>query len=160
MADESSARSLTDVPSPDQMVAGLIAKRQEIAAQVEALQSQVKAATAALDRIEATMRIFKPDLDTLQFPVRPVPPAHQAFKGEITRIVFAAIRASETPLTARELAEIVMQERGLPVQDLKLLKVMQSRVGSMLNHWRRVKKILRSEGGSDGVLRWRIAKIA
>lgn len=140
------------------MVAGLIAKRQEIAAQIEALQGQVKSATVALDRIEATMRIFKPDLDASQFPTRPVPPAHQAFKGEITRIVLDAIRAAPEPPTARELAEIVMRERGLPVGDLKLLRVMQGRVGSMLNHWRRVKKVLRSDQGGDGVLRWQIAR--
>lgn len=138
------------------MVAGLIAKRQEIAAQIESLQGQVKAATAALDRVEATMRIFKPDLDVSQFPIRPVPPAHQAFKGEITRIVLAAIRAAPEPPTVRELTEIVMRERGLPVGDLKLLRVMQGRVGSMLNHWKRVKKILRSIKGADGILRWEI----
>ncbi|MGA8365207.1 MAG: hypothetical protein WB709_11905 [Solirubrobacteraceae bacterium] len=109
------------------MVAGLIVKRQEIAVQIESLQRQVKTATTAPDRVEATMRIFKPDLDLSQFPARPVPPAHSAFKGEITRIVFAALRGAPEPLTARDLAVIVMREQGLPLNDLKLARVTQSR---------------------------------
>lgn len=156
MADQSGTSGLIADPTPDQMVAGLVAKRQEIAAQIEGLQRQVKTATAALDRVEATMRIFKPDLDLSQFPALPVPPAHSAFKGEITRIVFAALRAAPEPPTARDLAEIVMRERGLPVEDLKLLRVMQGRVGSMLNHWKRVKKVLAASRGPDGILRWTI----
>jgi hypothetical protein len=35
----------------------------------------------------------------------------------------------QEPPTARELAEIVMREPGLAVEDLKLLRVMQGRVG-------------------------------
>lgn len=71
----------------DQMALGLIAKRREIAANIEELQHQLRGAVSQLDRIDATIRIFQPDIDLCEFGARPVPPPHAAFKGEISAIM-------------------------------------------------------------------------
>ncbi len=139
------------------MVIGLIAKRQEIANAVEALQSHVKQAVTALDRIEASLRIFKPDIDLLEVGgVRPVPPPHAAFKGEVTQIVISALKTAGRPMTCRELTEILMQERGLSVENKRLFRTMTQRVGAMHNHWKRVKGVRRSMPGEGQTLLWEI----
>jgi hypothetical protein len=145
-----------NTPNPDQMVAGLIAKRGEIAAEIEALQKQVKVAVTQLDRVEATMRIFKPDMDFGELSDRPVPPAHSAFKGEVMRILLTALREADGPLSTADLTETLMRARGLPVEDRKLRKTMLCRVGSSLNSLRRNKGLVRSSSGNGQMLFWEL----
>jgi hypothetical protein len=45
-----------------------------------------------LDNIDAAIHVFDPDLRLEDIKPRPVPPRHQAFKGEISRIVFTTLR--------------------------------------------------------------------
>jgi len=59
-------------------------------------------------------------------------------------------------LNTRQLTEIVMKERGLPVDDLKARRVLLRRVGVSLNNWKRVKKLLRSYPGPGDTLTWEI----
>lgn len=75
--------------------------------------------------------------------------------AEISRILLTALRSSQVPLSTRALTEVVMKERGLRVDDLKLRRTMQNRVGASLNNWKRVKKVLKSSTGPDGVLIWK-----
>jgi hypothetical protein len=45
------------------VVTGLIKKRREIAGRIEALQAQMRQALCDLDHVEASIRLFKPDID-------------------------------------------------------------------------------------------------
>ncbi len=78
-------------PSPEKafphVVTALIAKRAELAGKIEHLQSEVISATVELDHIDASLRIFAPDIDISEIGARPVPPAHHAFRGEVSRII-------------------------------------------------------------------------
>lgn len=138
------------------VLTALIAKRREIAGQIEDLQRRLKLAVTELDTVESTIRIFSPDIDLSEYGPRPVPPPHTAFKGELSRILIDALRASKVPMNTRQLTEIVMKDRGLPVDDLKVRRIMQQRVGSSLNNWKRVKKVLKSSPGPGDMLIWEI----
>jgi hypothetical protein len=153
LANQFSER-LMKPPTTDQMVAGLVAKRQEIAAQIEASQRQVKEAVALFDRVEATIRIFKPDMDFGELSERPVPPAHNAFKGEVRRILLTTLRDASAPLSTSDLTEVLMQARGLPLDDRRLRRTMLGRVGSSLNTLRRKHGVVKSTPGTDGLLLW------
>lgn len=144
------------MPAPDLMVAGLIAKRTELAVQIEALQRQVKAITAQFDRVEATIRIFEPDMDFGELMIRPVPPPHNAFKGEVMRILLATLREASAPLSTGDLTEILMRARGLPVDDKRLRHTMLERVGSSLNSLRRKKGVVKSSPGTGKMLMWEL----
>lgn len=111
---------------------GLVAKRAELAGQIEANQQQLRKLIVELDAIEATIRIFDPDIDMMAIHPRPVPPRHAAFKGEVTRIVFKALREAKQPLTSRDIAKILMRERGLNVDDRDVVVMMTKRVGACL----------------------------
>jgi hypothetical protein len=138
------------------MVAGLIAKRVEIAAAVEGLQRQFKKAVSDLDRVEATIRLFQPDIDLSTLPARPVPPIHSAFKGEVTQVIFEALRAAKHLVSTSDLTEVLMNRRGLSVDDLRLRRTMLQRVGAMLNHWKRAKRVVKSSPGPGQMLMWEI----
>jgi hypothetical protein len=142
-------------PLPHVLTA-LIYKRREIAGQIEDLQRRLKLAVTELDNVESTIRIFKPDIDLSQHGPRPVPPPHTAFKGELSRILMDALRATKVPLSTRHLAEVVMKERGMQMDDLKVRRIFQQRVGASLNNWKRVKKILKSTPGPGDMLMWEI----
>jgi hypothetical protein len=117
------------------VLTGLIAKRSEIAGQIEHAQDKLRQLVIDLDHIDAAIHIFDPSIELLEIKARPVPPRHQAFKGEVTRIVLGALRNAKKPLTTAEVAQRVMAERGLDTANLRLLKTMQKRTGACLRHW-------------------------
>lgn len=137
-------------------VNALIRKRAEIAGQIENLQGQLKRAVVDLDNVEATLRLFAPEIDMQAIGPRRVPTAHHAFRGEVSRIVLEALRDAPGPLTTTELTRRVMAARGLDMNDVALSRTMSQRVGACLNHWRRKRGAVRSMPGPGQVLAWEI----
>jgi hypothetical protein len=69
------------------VLTGLIAKRAEIAGQIESTQDQFRQLVIDLDHIDAAIHIFDPSIELEELKSRPVPPKHQAFRGEVSWIV-------------------------------------------------------------------------
>ena len=139
------------------LVHGLIDKRAELAGQIEHAQTRLRQLIIDLDHLDATIRLFKPDIDLEDIRPKPLPPRHSAFRGEVARVVLGALRQSDEPLSSHDLALHVMAERGLNTADKGLVKTMQKRVGSCLR-WHRAKGALRSAEGPDGFLLWEIVR--
>src|ERR1700729_1723516 len=96
--------AMSDLTKPlPHVVTGLIAKRREIAGQIEDLQRRIKQAVVDMDHVEASIRLFNPDIDLDEILPRPVPPPHHAFKGEVSRILLEAMRKTTRPLSTRDL---------------------------------------------------------
>lgn len=68
--------------------------------------------------------------------VRPVPPRHVAFHGEVSRLILATLRETAMPLTTKDVTRRVMGERGLNLADPRLFRTVQNRVGSSLRAMR------------------------
>src|SRR5579875_3176590 len=102
----------SDAEHPN-LLNGLVAKRAEIAGQIEANQTTLRKLVADLDAVEATIRVFDPNVDLDAVTPRPVPPRHAAFKGEVTRIVFTCLREAKAPMTSREIAMELIAWRRL-----------------------------------------------
>jgi hypothetical protein len=117
----------------------------------------MREAVCDLDHIEASIRIFKPDLDLEEIMPRPVPPPHAAFKGEVSRILLDSLRKTTRPLTTREVTLVLMKARGLNIADAKLVRTMQQRTVACLGHWKR-RGYLKSAPAQDlkGLLLWEI----
>lgn len=126
------------------VVTGLIAKRQEIAGQIESLQAKLRQATLDLDHVEASLRIFQPDIDIVSLGARKVPTAHHAFRGETTRKVLEALREAGRPIPTTTITERVMKERGLDRGDAGLFRLMSKRVGACLRHWEKARAAIQS----------------
>ncbi len=136
-------------------VNGLIRKRAEIAGKIEHEQTVLRQLIIDLDNIDAALRIFKPDIDLEEIKPKPLPPRHAAFKGQVTQAVFKYLREAKGPLTSKQMAELLMKERGLNTLDKKLVVLITKRVGAGLKHYRG-RGLLRSVKGPDGFILWEI----
>ena len=96
--------------------------------------------------------MFHPDIE-LEDIKPPLPPCHAAYKGEVARVIFEALRSARRPMTGQELTLHVMAERGMNTADKGLVRTVSKRVGSALRH-HRAKGVLRSSEGADGLLLW------
>ena len=85
------------------VLTGLISKRAEIAGQIEHTQDKLRQLMIDLDHVDGAIHIFNPDIELEKIKARPPPPQHQAFRGEVTRILLAALRNAKQPLTTADL---------------------------------------------------------
>lgn len=98
----------------DYVISGLIRRRRELAGDMIAMMARVDELSHDIEALDHTLRLFDPGIEVDQIPAlqsRPKP--DWALRGEVVRIVFAALRASPSPMTTRELAEKVNRERGI-----------------------------------------------
>lgn len=65
-----------------------------------------------IDNVDATIRIFHPDIDLDEIRPKPLPPRHAAFKGEISRFVLGVLRETREALTSKDMALRVMAARS------------------------------------------------
>jgi hypothetical protein len=120
----------------EHVLSGLIAKRAEIAGQIERLQLEIRQLVVALDHVDASIRLFDPDVDLEDVKSR-LPPRHMAFKGEVSRILLNTLRKAAKPMPVSELAMVVLSERGLSVDDKPFLVVLKRRVDACLRTLRK-----------------------
>lgn len=131
-------------------------KRGELSGQIDALQDQLRAAMIDLDHIDATLRMFDPDIELDEIRPKPLPPRHHAFKGQVTRSILAMLR-SEGAMDAKAITIRLMAERELNAADKALVKAMHKRIGAALRNLRE-RTLVRSETVSGGALRWSLAR--
>ena len=139
------------------VVSALMQKRADIAGQIEHTQTALRQLIIDLDNLDATLRLFEPDIDLEVIRPKPFPPRNAAVRGNLSRIVFASLRQSSKPLTAQDIAQHVMAERGLNTSDTQLVKLIGKRVGACLRH-QRDKGLVRSEVGKGQCLGWEVVK--
>ncbi len=138
------------------VVTALIRKRAEIAGQIEHAQTQLRQIIIDLDNLDATLRLFKPDINSKEIRPRAVAIRHAVFRGELFRLVLDTLRQSTVPLTTLDLAEHLMAQRGLNTADKRLVRLTRKRIGAALRH-QRDKGLVRSEYGPGQHLVWRTA---
>src|SRR5690606_9031496 len=95
------------------VVTALIRKRAEIAGQLEAAQNHARQLVIDLDHVDATLRLYVPDIDLEEIKPKPLPPRHAAFRGEVSRLILEALRVAPEGMTAQALAQHFMAERGM-----------------------------------------------
>lgn len=135
-------------------ISGLVRKRAEMAGQLEHYQTVVRQLIIDLDNVDATLRIFQPDIELSEIRPKALPPRNSASKGEVARVILAAMRNSPTPLTMIELARLVMAARGISRSNKKMELVIRKRVSSALRSYR-AKGIVESTQGAPYLL-WKI----
>jgi hypothetical protein len=84
------------------------------------------------------------------------PPASWSKRGEMSRAVLSILRVAKGPLTTREIAAMIVQQRGLE-SDAGILNVMTRRVGHVLRD-KRERGVVRSIEETGLWLQWEIAR--
>lgn len=139
------------------VLSALIAKRAELAGKIEFVQSELRQAIIDLDNLDATIRLFDPNIDLEEIKPKPLPARNTVFRGEVSRIVLTGLRKAQRPLPTHEVTLQVMVARSLSAADKPLLRVLTKRVGACLRGHRE-KGLVRSMDGPGRSVLWEIVR--
>lgn len=140
----------------DYMVTGLVAKRAEIAGELERTHERLRELVNQLEALDATLRIVAPDMEVEA--IRPKafrPPDDWSKRGQMSRLVLSILRTSKEPLTSREIAAQMLLERAMDAEDVKMLRIMTKRVSTALRDQRDRGRV-QSEDGPGTYKLWRV----
>jgi hypothetical protein len=141
----------------DYMVEGLIKRRAAIAGEMKATQVRMAQLAVDLETLDNALKLVAPDLDIPAIAPKMVkPPEDWSKRGEMSRQVFGIMRASQRPLTSREIASQMIVNRGLAATP-KLLNLMTRRVSSCLRDQRERGVVENVETKGGLWLEWRLA---
>lgn len=134
----------------------LTRKRAEIAGLVEQTDLELQRLTDELAHVDATIRIFNPDVDIDGIRAKPAL-RRIALKGEITRPIFRALREAEAPMTTREITHRLLRERGLDPYDDELAAILIKRVRACLRTQKQ-RGLVRNAASQGGQQVWETAR--
>ena len=135
------------------VLSGLVAKRGELAGEVECHRRELQRLAEALGHVEATIRLFDPSYELGAIPARKRGSRQQWFgPGECQRLVLEVLRDAVEPLSGRALAREVLARKGLE-DSRDILAVVQKTALAVL---RRLvaKGVVRRQALADGTHVW------
>jgi hypothetical protein len=142
-------------------LAGLIAKRAEIAGEITHTRAKLRQMLIDLGHVDAAIRLFEPDFDVDGIkPKQPMPLYNVSFRGEFVRIILDMMREAQGPVTTKEITTVVMRSRGLNTNDAALFALFQRRIRGLLYHYRGRGMIRGVQGSEPGQRRfnwWELA---
>lgn len=139
-------------------VRGLIRKRGEIVGRIHALQEEGVRLVAALGHLDCTLRLFDPEIDFQDMPVKALPPPNAAFRGEFQRSLLEMLRGSQRYQTTDELCVKVMVQRRMNEADRALRVLTRKRVGHALKRLQNKGVVASRKAGKGALLAWKITK--
>jgi len=128
------------------VVSSLIKKRSELAGLVDAKRGELNAILKDLDHIDAVIKLFDPEKVPELLPVKRRTSDRVFARHELTRRIFNILRKARRPMTAREITDRIIQDKGTDV-DPAMLK------GRVVRALKRQEKALASRI-EDGVRVW------
>lgn len=135
------------------VIGALRNKRAELAGMLRQLEQQLVEQRADLAHLDATMRLFDPNIQPKD--IRPRQPRERNawFRaGECLRLIYDELREATQPVTTRELAERIMRVKAIPVADNDRRERVQKTLLASLN--RAKETIARVE--IVGVVSWQL----
>lgn len=141
----------------DYALEALKRKRADMTGEIARCHAKLAELSDALEHLDATIRLFAPDF--VQESILPkvfAPPKSWSKRGEMSRAVLSILRVAKGPLTTREIAAMIVQQRGLE-SDPGILNVMTRRVGHVLRD-KREAGLVRSIEETGLWLQWEIAR--
>jgi hypothetical protein len=139
--------------SEPHVIAALRRKRSELGGVVSQLEQRLVKHRADLAHLDATMRLFDPDIRPQE--IRPRQQrAHSVWfrPGECLRLIYDELRDAPQPVTTRELAVRRMRVKAMPTNDDRCRELIQKTILGSLN--RAKETIARIE--TAGVVAWRL----
>jgi hypothetical protein len=135
------------------VIGALRNKRAELAGTLRQLEQQVAGHRANLAHLDATMRLFDPDVRPKDIRPRRVRARNVWFRqGECLRLIYDELREATRSVTTRELAERIMRVKAIPAADDHQRELVQKTLLGSLN--RATETIERIE--TAGVVSWRL----
>lgn len=139
-------------------LSGLAQRRTKVMVEISRLKSELRDAVIQLDHIEATMRMFDPQIDFRALGARGDLPVDPAQHGEIMRVVLAELVDAGRPLSTAALVDLIIRARGLDRTDAKLRQTLGKRLGASLRYTERVRGLIRSLPGPGQMNMWELVR--
>ena len=141
----------------DQTLSGLLRKRAELAATIATTRAQLDNDLAALDAIEAAIRVFNPELAGEYLPLNRTDVPHQSVTSEIRRFLLDQMRTRENgAVQTLQAAAEIMRVKGLDPRDRVVATLIRKRVTDALRRMRQAGMIEGRRFGSGSELEWRL----
>ena len=136
------------------VIVALRDKRSALAGMVNRLEQELVEHRTNLAHLDATMRLFDPDIRPEKIRPRRLRDRNAWFRpGECLRLIYDVLRDAPKPLTTRELAERIMDAKAIPAADDRQRALIQKTILGSLN--RAKETIERTE--TAGVVKWRVS---
>ena len=139
------------------VIYALTAKRAELSGAIVDLERTAARHKADLVHVDATLRLFAPDL--VPASIRPRGKSHKSSlftPGELAGFVLDQLREAAAPVSSRDLTERLMARKGLDANDRRTLEAMQVKVRATLSAHRR-RGVLECTG-HGWETRWKVAE--
>lgn len=142
------------------VVSALRAKRAEVSGYIHDLEKKVKRMRANLAHIDATIRVFAPDLNPDSIPPKRRYRRSRYFaKGELSRRCLDMLRvAAGVPIAATEIARAAMANKGMSVDDTAQLQGVTEMVLLSLGRLRRRGAVTKTGTSRDA--KWGLTEVA
>lgn len=141
----------------DYALEALKKKRAEMTGEIALCHARLQQLSEDLEHLDATLRLFAPDFVVESIlPKVFTPPKSWSKRGEMSRAVLSILRVAKGPLGTREIASMIVTQRGLD-NDPGILNVMARRVGHVLRD-KREKGLVRSLEETGLWLQWEIVR--
>jgi hypothetical protein len=138
-------------------LSGLVAKRAELAGRIEHARSELDAMLASLAALDATLRLFDPEIRVQAIRPKPFPPVRSyQSPGMRVRDVLGALRETGQPMTTREIAARLRAGQGHGDGDAKALSRAGEIVGAALRKLR-AKGVASAQPGPGTRMLWSLA---
>ena len=135
------------------IISALWNKRAELAGTLRQLEQQLVQRREDLAHLDATMRLFDPNVRPKDIRPRRPRVRNVWFRpGECLRLIYDERREAPQPVTTRDLAERIMRVKAIPAADNSRRELVQKTLLASLN--RAKQTIARVETG--GVVSWRL----
>lgn len=116
------------------VVSALVKKRAELAGELEIAEARFQHAMASLLHIDATIRLFDPNLDPLKIAPKRKRRADGSGRAGVIRSILGILRDAGTPLTKRDITVRRMELKGAASSDKALRAAFEKRVADALRH--------------------------
>jgi hypothetical protein len=140
---------------PSHLVAGLIAKRRELAGIIAELERQLAQHRADLTHIDGVLRVVATDLDPESIKPKRIYRRSLCFaRKELSRLILAPLRTAAQPLSVDNLAGRAMTEKGFNLEDAILRAAIRNQIGLTLKRLHRGGTI--ENVGTKRVSKWKL----
>ena len=120
-----------------QVIDGLRDKRAEPVGLVDCLEQQLADHRVSLTHLDATMRLFDPDLLLQTTEPQPQPQPRERVPwfrpGECLRAIYDVLREAAQPVTTRDVARRVIAAKGITVADDRTQALIQKTILASLS---------------------------
>ena len=132
-------------------------KRAEMTGEIALCHARLQKLSEDLEHLDATLRLFAPDFVAESIlPKVFTPPKSWSKRGEMSRAVLSILRVAKGPLSTREVASMVVAQRGLD-NDPGILNIMCRRVGHVLRD-KRERGLVRALEETGLWLQWEVVR--